>query len=438
MENKIAVSAVMLMLLFSAGIAGAQQQSQADAKPLTNERIVSLVKSGIDDDIIISLISRSPASFDASLTALSDLHEAGVSNAVINAIKRRTPTPTPPPPAKPEQNKTLTNAGIVSLSQAGLSDANIISVIKKSRVNFDLGAEGAAGLTKAGVTNAVIDAMKLKSEANNKPAIPAKGKTWFDVSLSYLSVPVKFSYPEFTQQITVDAYGNLLYVGNDSTRGRSKSFRQGGIGLRFAKMNSFSDTVSAGIEWGFTFAAGEEAFSFSVGQTVGGSTQTVHYPNSLLNINGTLYGPVSTKAKIKSGIVPLFAKVDYKMKGNKIWDSFSVGTGLGAYFILTTLEITQNSWDNYNVRTQNKDTIAVLGVTPALEISGGGRIKVSEDIHFTVSGLVGYSAKAKFLGSSYYYSYGYREHTQQGSNYKEGIETGGLSYGGKASLSFMF
>lgn len=431
MKNRIAVYAVMLILLFS-GIAGAQQQGQADAKSLTNERIVSLVKSGIDDDIIISLISRSPASFDASLSALSDLHDAGVSNAVINAIKRRTPTP--PPPAKPEQNKTLTNAGIVSLSQAGLSDANIISVIKKSRVNFDLSAEGATGLTKAGVTNAVIDAMKLKSEANNKPAIPAKGAAWFDVSLSYLSVPVKINYLEVTKQLTVMHWPPWEWVeavnGPALEKGKSKSFRQSGIGLRFAKMNVFSDSVSAGIEWGFTIAAGEEIFSFSAGQTVMGSTQTVRYPDGLLDYNSTLYGPVSTKIKVKSAVVPLFAKVEYKIGSSETWDSFSIGAGLGTYFILTALEITDDSWADYNVPTRDQTTFATVGITPAVELNAGGRIKMSDSIHFTLSGLMGYSAKAKFFG--------YKEHTEAGLNYKEGIETGGLSYGGKAGLSFLF
>lgn len=56
---------------------------------LTNARIVSLTKAGTSDATIIALISQFPATaFDTSLTALVELHDAGVSSAVIDAIKR--------------------------------------------------------------------------------------------------------------------------------------------------------------------------------------------------------------------------------------------------------------------------------------------------------------------------------------------------------------
>jgi flagellum-specific peptidoglycan hydrolase FlgJ len=55
--------------------------------------------------------------------------------------------------------KVLHNEQIVSLTKAGLSDAAIISVIRKSRTEFDLSAEALVSLRQAGVTNAVIEAM---------------------------------------------------------------------------------------------------------------------------------------------------------------------------------------------------------------------------------------------------------------------------------------
>ena len=129
------------MLVAFIGAVGAQQNSITDAgspesspavnearpgagiKPLTNERIVSMFKSGISEYTIISLISQFPSEFDASLEALLNLHNAGVSDAVINAIKRRASSQ---PSAKPEQDKTLTNDSIVSNSadaQKGASAA---------------------------------------------------------------------------------------------------------------------------------------------------------------------------------------------------------------------------------------------------------------------------------------------------------------------------
>jgi len=64
---------------------------KTEAKPLTNARIVSMVKSGVSDDKIIPLISQYPAKLDTGLEALIQLHEDGVSNAVIDAIKRYAP-----------------------------------------------------------------------------------------------------------------------------------------------------------------------------------------------------------------------------------------------------------------------------------------------------------------------------------------------------------
>jgi|GEM_PF-510338 len=55
---------------------------------LTNAKILALAKSGTSDATIISLISQSPTGFDISLTALADLHDAGISGAVIAAMKR--------------------------------------------------------------------------------------------------------------------------------------------------------------------------------------------------------------------------------------------------------------------------------------------------------------------------------------------------------------
>lgn len=228
-----------------------------------------------------------------------------------------------------------------------------------------------------------------------------------DVSLSYLSVPMDYSYLEITEQLTlVNTYG-YPYVDtvSQTEAAKSESFRQDGIGLRFAKMNRLSDSVSAGIEWGFTIPVGAKIFSYSAGQTVMGSTQTVRSPQTYgsLDTYSTEYGPVSTEVKVKSAVVPLFAKVDYK-----IGDSLSVGAGLGTYFMLNVIEITDKSWDGTNTPTQDKTTLAMAGMTPAAEISAGGKVKVSDNVHFIFSGIMGYSLKEKMFG--------YQEHTEPGLN----------------------
>jgi hypothetical protein len=62
------------------------QPSSTGGKLLTNESIISLVKTGLSDTAIISLIQKSPTQFDLSPESLVRLKGAGVSNSVIEAM----------------------------------------------------------------------------------------------------------------------------------------------------------------------------------------------------------------------------------------------------------------------------------------------------------------------------------------------------------------
>lgn len=78
-------------------IAMAQTQSSFSVKTLTNDDIISLVKAGLSDAAIVSLIQGSQTQFDLSPNSLIKLKEAGVSNTVIEAmIKSHTPSTTSP------------------------------------------------------------------------------------------------------------------------------------------------------------------------------------------------------------------------------------------------------------------------------------------------------------------------------------------------------
>jgi hypothetical protein len=63
-------------------------QLQLPAKLLTNDGIVSLVRGGLSDAIIVSVIQKSSTQFDLRPEALIKLKEAGISNAVIEAMIR--------------------------------------------------------------------------------------------------------------------------------------------------------------------------------------------------------------------------------------------------------------------------------------------------------------------------------------------------------------
>lgn len=227
-----------------------------EMKSLTNEWVVSLVKAGTSDNTIISLIAQFPTEFDGGPEAMVKLHEAEVSKTVIDEMKRRTPGR---PPAKPEQGKTLTNDSVISLSQAGLSDTDIIFVINKSRANFDLSADGISRLKKAGVGNAVIAAAWRRSELDNHPeeTTPAKGG-FYSLGLGYPYLSLKYDFKvlavegRFVTGLGVQAYaGRGYWIFHRSDKLKGFSGLEGG----YIKFNTL-DTRGTGYE-GALFIGGE-------------------------------------------------------------------------------------------------------------------------------------------------------------------------------------
>jgi hypothetical protein len=65
---------------------GLSQTSEQERKPLTNQAVVSLVRSGIDDDTIIGLIKSHLTQFDTSPQALKDLKQNGLHSQIIEAM----------------------------------------------------------------------------------------------------------------------------------------------------------------------------------------------------------------------------------------------------------------------------------------------------------------------------------------------------------------
>ena len=56
---------------------------------ITNQTVIKMVKAGLSDDVILTTISSSQASFDTSANALIDLKTAGVSDKIISAIMQK-------------------------------------------------------------------------------------------------------------------------------------------------------------------------------------------------------------------------------------------------------------------------------------------------------------------------------------------------------------
>ena len=81
------------------------------------------------------------------------------SNGGNLAAKRAAARATPTPSGSPVPQEVVTNADIVKLVSARLSDAVIIAKIKASKCTFDITTDALISMKEAGVSDAVIQAM---------------------------------------------------------------------------------------------------------------------------------------------------------------------------------------------------------------------------------------------------------------------------------------
>ncbi len=92
---------LFLLLFMAIGFQGIAQET------ITNESVVQMVELGFDDYMIMDKINTSDVKFDASISALGSLKEAGVSSEVLSLIM-----------AKSKQN-TKSKTGIYYLAENG-------------------------------------------------------------------------------------------------------------------------------------------------------------------------------------------------------------------------------------------------------------------------------------------------------------------------------
>ncbi|OGR69220.1 MAG: hypothetical protein A2179_06740 [Elusimicrobia bacterium GWC2_63_65] len=92
MNRKFILAVLVAASAFAAGPAPAQTGKTA---LLTNERLITLLQNGASETTILSLIERFPDSLDSGPDALVRLREAGASNEVLLAVRRKALTQTP-------------------------------------------------------------------------------------------------------------------------------------------------------------------------------------------------------------------------------------------------------------------------------------------------------------------------------------------------------
>lgn len=75
------MAAIVACVVFCSVALGQQAQ-----KPLTNKDVVTMVKGGLDESVVVAAIQEHPANYDTSPTALLALKKAGVTKGEMNAI----------------------------------------------------------------------------------------------------------------------------------------------------------------------------------------------------------------------------------------------------------------------------------------------------------------------------------------------------------------
>src|ERR1700688_137080 len=76
----------LVLALTMVGAAAAQQ-------PLTNEGIIKMVKGGLGEDIIVTVIERQPGTFSITADDLIRLKQAGATDKILAAMLRKAGAP---------------------------------------------------------------------------------------------------------------------------------------------------------------------------------------------------------------------------------------------------------------------------------------------------------------------------------------------------------
>jgi len=132
---------------------------------LTNDQVIAMVKSGMDDATVIQAIrGASAVSFDLTQAGQKALTAGGVSVHLLAEMKvqaaKKPPTVV---------HKGLNNTQIITMVKSGMDEQTIIQAINGANaIDFDLSPGGQQTLISGGVSARVLDAMKAR--AAKKPA----------------------------------------------------------------------------------------------------------------------------------------------------------------------------------------------------------------------------------------------------------------------------
>jgi hypothetical protein len=175
------IALLLCLVLISAGLANAAPPND---KPLTNQDVISMVKSLLPESVILSSIKSSDTDFDISATGLIALKKAGVSTRVMEAMldavnKRNAP---PVPAATPATLTVPTSAGTgtggaASALPAGVPVSSFMSPTGATPMGFQPNWQptvlAVLGGAKANLAAEATQIVQTKSKATSLSALAA-------------------------------------------------------------------------------------------------------------------------------------------------------------------------------------------------------------------------------------------------------------------------
>jgi hypothetical protein len=160
MMLRITVAAILIF----AGAAALEAQS---LPPITNQDVIDMVSVQLSANAITTVIESSTPAFDFSDREVTRLKSAGVSDALLAAMRRVAAQASAGAPATAVTaaetsgtDTTLTNRSIVAMVAAGLADDVIVAAIQAAEtVSLQTDASALVALQRQGVSSPVLKAM---------------------------------------------------------------------------------------------------------------------------------------------------------------------------------------------------------------------------------------------------------------------------------------
>lgn len=190
---------LQILMILSFVLFCGHARAQNNAKPITNQGVIAMVKAGLPDATVISAIQSQPTNFDISTDGLLALKNAGVSNKVVSAVVAAAgkQPQTAPAPQAPQSARAPAPSYAPPAAPAGASNAEIppgtpIVVRTIDPINSRTAREGQ--LFKASLDQAL--------QVYGAPAIPAGA----DVTLKLVRVKQSGRFTGTTDlTVTIDS-----------------------------------------------------------------------------------------------------------------------------------------------------------------------------------------------------------------------------------------